>query len=87
MNLCKKVSGVLVIIGALNWGLIGINQGWNVVEFLSGGIGWIEKVVYILVGLSALVLIFGKKCSIMKKEEGKEETMETESAPGVDVQM
>ncbi len=52
------VAWVLVLIGALNWGLIGVSyfmsQNWNVVTILLGSWPQVEAVVYILVGLSAL---------------------------------
>jgi uncharacterized membrane protein YuzA (DUF378 family) len=55
----------LVIIGALNWGLIAIGywmgSNWNVVNLIFGSVSWLENLVYLLVGLSALFLIFGKK--------------------------
>lgn len=48
---------VLVIIGGLNWGLVGIGN-WNVVNMILGSIPILEKIVYILVGLAALYMIY-----------------------------
>lgn len=59
LNALGKIAWVLVIVGALNWGLVGINAEWNVVEMLLGAWPVVVKVVYLLVGLSALVLLFG----------------------------
>ena len=42
----------LVIIGAVNWGLIGFLE-WNLVEALFG-FSWFARIVYALVGLSGL---------------------------------
>lgn len=72
---CKGnfIAKVLVIIGALNWGLVGI-LNWNLVEALLGSISWLERLVYILVGLAGLVIIFGcccKKCREEKCGSGK----------------
>ena len=53
--LCKVV-GVLAIIGALNWGIIGLT-GNNVVEGILGAGTFITRAVYILVGLSGLALL------------------------------
>ena len=50
---CKLV-GLLVIIGALNWGLIGA-LNMNVVNQLLGAMPMVEKVVYILVGIAGLL--------------------------------
>ncbi len=43
----------LTIIGALVWGLIGI-FGFNLVTFIFGEMTVLTRIVYILVGLSAL---------------------------------
>ena len=59
LNALGKIAWVLVIVGALNWGLIGINMEWNVVDMLLGAWPVVLKIVYLLVGLSALVLLFG----------------------------
>ncbi len=59
----NKLSGfdwtafVLVIIGGLNWGLVGIFN-FNLVGALFGDMSIISSIIYILVGLSALYLIF-----------------------------
>jgi hypothetical protein len=45
---------VLVIIGGLNWGLVAF--GFNLVDALFGAIPIIERIIYLLVGLSALYL-------------------------------
>lgn len=53
------IALVLVIVGGINWGLIGIGgNGWNIVNLLLGGVAWLESLVYILVGLSALWMIY-----------------------------
>lgn len=46
----------LVIIGALNWALVGILK-FDLVAFLFGNLSWISRIVYILVGISGLYLI------------------------------
>ncbi len=48
---------VLVIVGALNWGLIGF-FGYNLIESL-GLTGGVVDMVYVLVGLSAIYLVLG----------------------------
>ena len=62
MKALHTVAFVLVVVGALNWGLVGAG-GWNLVEMLLGSWSWLEKLVYILVGLSALYLVFTHKKS------------------------
>ena len=46
----------LSIIGAINWGLIGIFR-LDLVAFLFGDMSWLSRIIYILVGLSGLYLI------------------------------
>jgi uncharacterized membrane protein YuzA (DUF378 family) len=49
-----KIVGLLVIIGALNWGLVGIFQ-YNLVEMLLGDMTMAARVVYGLVGVAGLM--------------------------------
>ena len=46
----------LVIIGAINWGLIGIFK-LDLVNLLFGNMTWISRIIYTLVGLSGLYLL------------------------------
>lgn len=46
----------IAIIGAINWGLIGIFR-FDLVAFLFGDMSWISRLVYTLVGLCGLYLI------------------------------
>jgi uncharacterized membrane protein YuzA (DUF378 family) len=56
LNALDWIALVLVIVGGLNWGLVAIGgYGWDLVAMLS--IGWLVKLVYALVGLSALYTI------------------------------
>ncbi|MFA6407857.1 MAG: DUF378 domain-containing protein [Candidatus Paceibacterota bacterium] len=56
---------LLVIIGGLNWGLVALGSymggNWNVVNLLLGSWPSVETFVYLLVGLSALMLVFTSK--------------------------
>ncbi len=51
------IALVLVIIGGLNWGLVGL-LNMNLVELILGSIPVLVQVIYILVGLSALYMIY-----------------------------
>jgi uncharacterized membrane protein YuzA (DUF378 family) len=57
-----KMSGldllvfVLVVVGGLNWGLVGLLE-YNLVESLLGAWPMVVRVVYVLVGLSALYML------------------------------
>jgi len=75
---CKKggctsalVAKSLVVIGGVNWGLVGLgmflgSSNLNVVNLILGDLPVVEAVVYVLVGIAALVLAFGCKCGKCK---------------------
>jgi len=46
----------IAIIGALNWGLIGL-FGFDLVAFLFGDMSWLSRIVYVLVGICGLYLL------------------------------
>ena len=46
----------LVIIGSINWGLIGFFQ-FDLVAFIFGNMSWLSRIIYALVGLSGLYMI------------------------------
>jgi uncharacterized protein len=58
-----KLNGVdwlamaLVIVGGLNWGLVGAFE-FNLVDTLFGEMSALSRIVYILVGLSAMYLVY-----------------------------
>lgn len=62
-DIMKKMNGidwmalVLLIIGGVNWGLLGI-FGFNFIEMLFGGFTAASRVVYALIGLSGLYVAF-----------------------------
>lgn len=59
----NKLLAVLVIIGAINWGLVGLFQ-WNLVTAIFGGdvrpsaASGFSQFIYIVVGLAGLALAF-----------------------------
>lgn len=53
MKIIDKIALALVIIGAINWGLIGLFS-FNLVDTLFGAMSIISRIVYILVGISGL---------------------------------
>lgn len=46
----------ITIIGALNWGLIGLFK-FNLVAFIFGDMTWLSRIVYVIVGICGLYLI------------------------------
>lgn len=66
MKTLNELSWWLVIVGALNWGLVAVNPTWNVVSMLLGAWPSVEMLVYALVGLSALYQL-ALKYGLLKK--------------------
>jgi uncharacterized membrane protein YuzA (DUF378 family) len=65
-----KVAWALVIVGALNWGLVGI-LNFNLVSTIFGSWPMVVRVVYVLVGLSAVSMFFCGSCKGCKTCEMK----------------
>ena len=61
MKAMHIITFLLTVVGALNWGLIGLGafmgSNWNVVGMVLGSWPEVEWLVYVLVGLSALYLL------------------------------
>ena len=53
MRIIDKIALALIVIGAINWGLIGLFR-FNLVELLFGDMTLIARIVYSLVGISGL---------------------------------
>ena len=53
MKVIDKIALVLIIIGAINWGLIGLFQ-FDLVATIFGDMSVISRVIYTLVGVSGL---------------------------------
>jgi uncharacterized membrane protein YuzA (DUF378 family) len=61
MKSLKPIASVLVVVGAINWGLVGLgwllgNNGgnWNIVHALLAGSMQLEAIVYVLVGAAGV---------------------------------
>ncbi len=57
-----KITALLLWIGGINWGLVALNPSWNVVDMLLGAGSTAARVVYGLVGVSALLMLAACKC-------------------------
>ncbi len=69
-----KIAFVLLIIGGLNWLLVGV-IGWDVGEIFGGQEALISRIIYILVGVAALSELFSHKstckaCDMPKTPSG-----------------
>lgn len=68
MKAMNMVASVLVIVGGLNWGLVGIFD-FNLVEALFGEGSGLSRVVYALVGLAAVYLLVMLPGKYTREEE------------------
>ena len=61
MKAVETVGYILVMVGSLNWGLVGLGYfmgaNWNVVNMILGTMPEVEALVYVLVGLSAVWML------------------------------
>ena len=54
MNIIDRIALALIVIGGVNWGLVGVFQ-FDLVAWICGGQGSIvSRIIYTLVGVSAL---------------------------------
>lgn len=64
MNLVDWTALVLVVVGALNWGLVGVahfvdaSANWNLVNAIAGSVPEVEFAIYLLVGLAGVYGIY-----------------------------
>jgi uncharacterized membrane protein YuzA (DUF378 family) len=61
----------LIVVGGLNWGLVGLFN-FDLVAALFGDMSAISRIIYILVGVSAVALAsmsvcYGKKASCLSR--------------------
>lgn len=68
MKVVHMIAFALLIIGGLNWLLVGLFQ-WDVGELFGGMDAIVSRVIYVLVGLSAVYL------AVMHKHDCKECSM------------
>ncbi len=60
MKALHIIAFILLVIGGLNWGLVGVAH-FNLVSALFGNWAWLESLIYILVGLAAIYDLFTHK--------------------------
>jgi len=70
MNKLHYATFLLLIIGGLNWLLVGLFQ-WDVGAIFGGMDAWLSRIIYILVGLSAIyeVATHKKTCKVCDKSK------------------
>lgn len=58
----NKIAFWLLFVGGVNWLLVGL-LGWDIGELFGGMDALVSRVIYILVGLSAFMVLKNKKDS------------------------
>lgn len=59
MEIIQVIAIVLAVVGALNWGLVGLFK-WDLVAFIAGGLkfgetNWFSRLVYVLVAIAGVI--------------------------------
>ena len=57
MDTLDMIALILLIVGGLNWGLVGL-FGFDLVQFLFGWSVLVARAVYVVVGISAGYMIY-----------------------------
>ena len=55
LNTIDIIAIVLVVVGGLNWGLVGLGVG-DVIAIILGAASFLSRIVYVLVGVAAIYL-------------------------------
>lgn len=56
------ITAILVVVGAINWGLVGALDV-DLVDLILGSVSWLATLVYVLIGLAGiweLIMLFKK---------------------------
>lgn len=56
MIIANYIALILLLIGGINWGLVGLFN-FNLVAFCSMGVRLVERIIYIIVLLATIYLI------------------------------
>lgn len=62
MKALHIIAFILLIIGGLNWLLVGV-AGWDVGNVFGGQTATISRIIYVLVGLAAVIEIITHKAN------------------------
>jgi uncharacterized protein len=68
MKALHMVTFLLLVVGGLNWGIYAVS-GWEIGQLFGGMEATVSKVIYILVGLSAIATLatHKKDCKMCDK--------------------
>lgn len=65
MKTVSLIAVILLIVGGLNWGLVGLLD-FDLVAFLFGAMSTLSRIVYVLVGVSAVYVALTAPKMMMK---------------------
>lgn len=69
MNILKYTAYILTLIGALNWGLVGL-FGFDLVASIFGDMTVLSRILYSLIGISAVITALTvHQCARIEKRE------------------
>jgi uncharacterized membrane protein YuzA (DUF378 family) len=57
LNVLDWIALILLVIGGLNWGLVGVFK-FDLVKAIFGDMTIVSRIIYIVVGVAALYTIF-----------------------------
>ncbi len=67
VRLIDKIVFFLLLLGGFNWGLVGLFE-WDLVGAIFGGMSVVSRLIYILIGLSAVYrFVIWVRAKISKK--------------------
>ncbi len=67
MNILRTIAYVLVLIGAINWGFVGL-MDLDLVRLIFGEMTVMARIVYTVVGISGLILLITTYKDIFYRE-------------------
>ena len=68
LNPIEKVSYILLMVGGLNWGLVGFFE-YNLVDEIFGAGSGVARVIYAVVGVAALYVIYSMAVMIASEKK------------------
>ncbi|MBR1618648.1 DUF378 domain-containing protein [bacterium] len=67
MNILRTIAYILVLIGAINWGLIGF-MNLDLVALIFGEMTLMSRIIYSIVGISGIILLLTTYKDIFYRE-------------------
>ncbi|MBQ8663334.1 MAG: DUF378 domain-containing protein [Eubacterium sp.] len=55
-NVIDCIMLAIIIVGAVNWGLIGLFR-FDLIAFFFGTMSWVSRVIYVLVGIAGIYML------------------------------